>query len=41
MAELLLTGLEWIGVEIQGFEDLVEKLHRLRGAVMGAEAGEA
>ncbi len=35
-AELLLTWLEWVEVEIQGFEDLMEELHRLRGAVMAA-----
>ena len=35
MAELLLTWLEWVEVEIQGVDDgLVEELERLRGAVM-------
>ena len=34
--ELLLTWLEWVEVEVQGFEDLVEELQRLRGAVMVA-----
>ena len=28
-----------VGREIQGFEDLVEELHRLRGAVMVAAVG--
>ncbi len=33
-AELLMSWLEW--VEVQGVDDLVEGLHRLRGAVMVA-----
>ncbi len=36
MVEVLLTWLEWVEVELQGFEDLVEELHGLRGAVMVA-----
>ena len=36
MVELLLTWLEWVEVEVQGFPDLVEELHRLRGTVMVA-----
>ena len=36
MVEVLLTWLEWVEVELQGFDDLVEELHRLRGAVMVA-----
>ncbi len=31
---LLLTWLEWVEVEVRGFEDLVEGLRLLRGAVM-------
>ena len=40
MVELLLTWLEWVEVELQGFDDLVEELHRLRGAVMVAAVAE-
>jgi len=37
-AELLMSWLEWVEVEAQGVDDLVEGLHRLRGAVMKAAA---
>ncbi len=40
MVEVLLTWLEWVEVELQGFDDLVEELHRLRGAVMVAAVAE-
>ncbi len=36
--ELMLSILEWVEVEAQGFPDLVEGLCRLRGAVMKAGA---
>ena len=34
----LLSWFEWVEVELQGFEDLVEQLRLLRGAVMTAAA---
>ena len=34
----LLSWLEWVEVELQGFDDLVEDLRRLRGAVMSVAA---
>jgi len=37
-AELLMSWFEWVEVEAQGVDDLVEGLHRLRGAVMKAAA---
>jgi hypothetical protein len=37
--EGLLSWLEWVEVEARGFDDLVEGLQRLRGAVMVAGAG--
>ena len=36
MAELLLTWIEWVEVEVRGIDHFVEELHRLRGAVMAA-----
>jgi hypothetical protein len=35
-AELLMSWIEWVEVEAQGVDHLVEGLHRLRGAVMKA-----
>ena len=32
----LLTWIEWCEVEVQSFPDLVERMRRLRGAVMMA-----
>jgi hypothetical protein len=37
-AEVLLSILEWVEVEVRGFPDLLEGLRRLRGAVMKAAA---
>ena len=37
-AALLLTWVEWCEVEVQSFPDLVERMWRLRGAVMAAGA---
>jgi hypothetical protein len=36
MAELLLTWIDWVEVEVRGFPEMVERLERLRGAVMVA-----
>ncbi len=36
MAELLLTWIEWVEVEMRGIDHFVEELHRLRGVVMVA-----
>jgi hypothetical protein len=36
MAELLLTWIEWVEIEIRGFPGLLERLRLLRGAVMVA-----
>jgi hypothetical protein len=33
-AELLLTWLDWVGVDVRGWPDLVEEIERLRGAVV-------
>ena len=33
-----LSLLEWVEVELQGFEELLEELRRLRGAVMAVAA---
>ena len=35
-ASLLLSWIDWVEVEVQGFPDLLEELGRLRGAVMVA-----
>ena len=37
-AELLMSWFDWVEVEAQGIDDLVEGLRRLRGAVMKAAA---
>ncbi len=37
-AGLLLTWIEWVEIEVQGFPNLVERMRRLRGAVMAAGA---
>ena len=34
VAELLLSWIDWVEVEAQGFPELMEELRRLRGAVM-------
>ena len=34
----LLSWLEWVELEVQGFDDLVEDLRLLRGAVMAVAA---
>ncbi len=36
LASLLLTWILWVEVEVLGFPDLVERMRRLRGAVMTA-----
>ena len=41
LASLLLTWIQWAEVEVQGFEDLVERLRLLRGAVMSVAAAVA
>ena len=41
LASLLLTWIEWVEVEVQGFPDLVERMYRLRGAVMSVAAAVA
>ncbi len=35
-AELLMSWLEWVEMEVQGYEDLLEWLSRLKGALMAA-----
>ena len=37
----LLSMLKWVEVEVEGFEDLVEELHLIRGAVMSVVAASA
>ena len=37
-AAVLLSIIEWVEVEVQGFDDLIEGLQRLHGAVMTAGA---
>ena len=39
MTELLLTWIDWVEVEVRGFDHFVEELRRLRGAVMVAAVG--
>ena len=36
LASLLLTWIEWVEVEVVGFPELLERMCRLRGAVMAA-----
>jgi hypothetical protein len=39
LASLLLTWIDWVEVEVLGFPELLERMRRLRGAVMTASAG--
>ncbi len=36
LTALLLTWIEWVEVEVQGYDDLLEGLARLKGALMAA-----